>query len=211
MTQLRNNAATERPLTARSIVAGALLGTHPPVLRGQLLVRLGALFGVAEGTTRVGAVSDGGGRGLTAIDGRYELASPALLARQAAQERGRRTPRSRWAGEWALAIVTVERHDTPIGPRSARRRVLCASPSCGGGGVDAARQPRLGRRCFRLDVVHAQCTWMREPRGSRWPRGCAVGPRRVGHSGGARGRRSDAPILGRELTTVASMRFPRGS
>ncbi len=53
MTQLGNTETGERPLTARSIVASALLGTHPPVLRGQLLVRLGELFGVAEGTTRV--------------------------------------------------------------------------------------------------------------------------------------------------------------
>ena len=51
MTQSRNTevARAERPLTARSIIASTLLGTHPPVLRGQLLVRLVELFGVAGG------------------------------------------------------------------------------------------------------------------------------------------------------------------
>jgi phenylacetic acid degradation operon negative regulatory protein len=160
MTQLRNTFG-ERRLTARSIVASALLGTHPPVLRGQLLVRLGALFGVAEGTTRVALSRMVAAGELTAIDGRYELASPALLARQAAQERGRRIPRSRWAGEWALAIVTVDRRDAA--DRVALREA-----------ADALRLAELREGVWtrpanldwddavpELDVVRAQCTWMR--------------------------------------------------
>ncbi len=112
-------------------------------------MRLGALFGVAEGTTRVALSRMVAAGELTAIDGRYELASPALLARQAAQERGRRTPRSRWAGEWALAIVTVERRDAPdrLALREAAGALRLAELR--EGRVDAARQPRLGRRCFR--------------------------------------------------------------
>ena len=100
-------------MSARSIVASALLGTHPPVLRGQLLVRLCALFGVPEGTTRVALSRMVAARELRAVDGRYELASPSLLARQAAQERGRKTPRGGWRGDWIMAVVTVERRDAP--------------------------------------------------------------------------------------------------
>jgi len=98
-------------MSARSIVASALLGTHPPVLRGQLLVRLCALFGVPEGTTRVALSRMVAVGELRAVDGRYELASPALLARQAAQERGRTSPRGGWRGDWVLAVVSVERRD----------------------------------------------------------------------------------------------------
>jgi phenylacetic acid degradation operon negative regulatory protein len=161
MTQLRNKDAGERPLTARSIVASALLGTHPPVLRGQLLVRLGALFGVAEGTTRVALSRMVAAGELTAIDGRYELASPALLARQAAQERGRRTPRSKWAGEWALAIVTVERRDAPdrLALREAAGALRLAELREG----VWTRPANLDWEdaASALDVVHAQCTSMR--------------------------------------------------
>ncbi len=163
MTQPRNSiddGAAERPLSARSIVASALLGTHPPVLRGQLLVRLGALFGVAEGTTRVALSRMVAAGELTATDGRYELASPALLARQAAQERGRTTPRSRWSGEWALAVVTVERRDAP--DRLALREAAAALRLAELREGVWTRPANLDwDDAASLDVVHAQCTWMR--------------------------------------------------
>ncbi len=79
----------ERPLTARSLIASTLLGTHPPVLPGRLLVRLGELFGIAEGTTRVALSRMVAAGELETEDGRYRLVGAALLARQAAQERGR--------------------------------------------------------------------------------------------------------------------------
>ena len=160
MTQLSNAGTGERPLTARSIVASALLGTHPPVLRGQLLVRLGELFGVAEGTTRVALSRMVAAGELTVEEGRYRLSSPALLARQAAQERGRSSPREGWGGEWAMAVVTAEQRDAPA--RTAMR--------------DAARALRLVElregvwmRPDNLDwegvpalaVVDGQCVWMR--------------------------------------------------
>jgi phenylacetic acid degradation operon negative regulatory protein len=158
MTQSRNRR--EGPLTARSIVASTLLGTHPPVLRGQLLVRLGALFGVAEGTTRVALSRMVAAGELTVSDGRYELASPALLARQAAQERGRRAARSGWDGEWALAVVTIERRDAP--DRLALREAAAALR------LAELREGvwlRPGNLDWddtgALDVVNAQCRWMR--------------------------------------------------
>jgi len=51
-----------RPLKARSVVLSALLGFHPPQLPVSTLVRIGELFGIAEGTIRVGLtrmVADG--------------------------------------------------------------------------------------------------------------------------------------------------------
>ena len=42
-----------RPLTARSVVLSTLLGVHPPRLAARHLVRVGDLFGIAEGTIRV--------------------------------------------------------------------------------------------------------------------------------------------------------------
>jgi phenylacetic acid degradation operon negative regulatory protein len=149
----------ERPLTARSIVASTLLGTHPPVLRGQLLVRLVGLFGVPEGTTRVALSRMVASGELTVHGGRYALASPALLARQAAQERGRTTPADDWAGQWAMAVVTLERREA-----SARLALR-----------DAASALRLAElregvwlRPANLDwrareerrVVDEQCVWM---------------------------------------------------
>ena len=159
--QSRNARSEEdRPLTARSIVASALLGTHPPALRGQLLVRLGALFGVPEGTTRVALSRMVAAGELKASEGRYELASPALLARQAAQERGRTTPRSRWAGEWAIAIVTVERREAPdrVALREAAATLRLAELREGvwmrPANLDWDGDPAL-------DVVGDQCTLMR--------------------------------------------------
>ncbi|EST38227.1 hypothetical protein N566_08625, partial [Streptomycetaceae bacterium MP113-05] len=91
-----------RPLTARSIVLSTLLGHHPPRLPVRELVRVGALFGVAEGTVRV-ALSrmvaagdldqDPQGYGLTA----------RLLDRQARQDDSRAPRLRQWDGGWEIA------------------------------------------------------------------------------------------------------------
>ena len=123
------------------------------------MVRLVELFGVPEGTTRVALSRMVAAGELTVDEGRYALASPALLARQAAQETGRRSPAGRWDGQWAMAVVTVDRRDAPA--RLALR--------------DAASALRLAElregvwmRPSNLDwgardelaVVGEQCTWM---------------------------------------------------
>ena len=152
-------AGTELPLTARSIIASTLLGTHPPVLRGQLMVRLVELFGVPEGTTRVALSRMVAAGELTVDEGRYALASPALLARQAAQEVGRRSPAGRWDGQWAVAVVTVDRRDAPA--RLALREAASALR------LSELREG-VWMRPSNLDwgdrdelaVVGEQCTWM---------------------------------------------------
>ncbi len=92
-------------LSARSIIASTLLGTHPPAMAGRLLVALASRFGVAEGTVRV-ALSRMVERGeLRNDDGTYALTGH-LLARQQRQDRAR-TPRTRpWDGSWEQAVVT---------------------------------------------------------------------------------------------------------
>ncbi len=113
-----------RPLTARSIVLSTLLGHHPPALPAKALIRVGELFGVAEGTVRV-ALSRMVASGDLAqrADGTYAL-TERLLARQARQDDSR-TPRSRdWHGEWEIAVVTAERR--AAADRGALRQAMTA-------------------------------------------------------------------------------------
>jgi phenylacetic acid degradation operon negative regulatory protein len=98
----------ERPLTARSVIASTLLGTTPPLLPGWLLVRAGALFGIAEGTVRTALSRMVSAGELTADDGTYALAG-ALRLRQQRQAESRRADVLRWDGGWTLAVVQGER------------------------------------------------------------------------------------------------------
>ncbi|MGH8917201.1 MAG: PaaX domain-containing protein, C- domain protein, partial [Actinomycetes bacterium] len=103
-----------KPLTGRSVVLSALLGYHPPAWPVSALVRVGALFDIAERTTRVARsrmVADGD---LVADNGVYRL-SERLVRRQARQEDSA-SPRSRsWSGDWEMAVVT-----TPARPQAER-------------------------------------------------------------------------------------------
>lgn len=94
-----------RPLTARSVMASVLLGSHPPAMAVRSLVRAGDLFGIAEGTTRVALsrmVADGD---VETSAGHYRL-GPRLAARQADQDRGRHPEMVRWDGAWEIVVVT---------------------------------------------------------------------------------------------------------
>lgn len=91
-------------LSARSVIASTLLGTHPPSMEGRLLVAFAARFGIAEGTARV-ALSRMVERGeLTNEDGRYSLAGH-LVDRQARQDASRSRPPVEWDGSWTQAVV----------------------------------------------------------------------------------------------------------
>lgn len=116
-------ATSTRPLSARSIIASTLLGTHPPRMEGRLLVALASRFGVAEGTARV-ALSRMVDRGeLTNVDGRYALGG-RLLERQQRQDAAVSRPTRSWNGTWQQAIVT----ETGAGPRHrAERRASLAN------------------------------------------------------------------------------------
>jgi phenylacetic acid degradation operon negative regulatory protein len=97
-----------RPLTARSAVLSALLGAHPPRLPAAALVRVGALFDIAEGTVRVALSRMVSAGDLTYAGGAYEL-TDRLRQRQTRQDQSR-TPRTRtWRGRWEIAVVTADR------------------------------------------------------------------------------------------------------
>jgi phenylacetic acid degradation operon negative regulatory protein len=112
-----------RPLTARSVVLSTLLGVHPPRLAARHLVRVGDLFGIAEGTIRVALSRMVTSGDLVQTDGRYAL-TDRLLERQARQDESRR-PRTRpWDGAWEIAVITAERR--PAADRAALRQAMSA-------------------------------------------------------------------------------------
>ncbi|MDT3397888.1 PaaX family transcriptional regulator C-terminal domain-containing protein [Streptomyces sp. B1866] len=115
--------ARPRPLTARSIVLSTLLGHHPPRLPARALVRVGALFGVAEGSVRVALTRMVAAGDLRHHGGAYQL-TERLLARQAWQDDSRAPRTRRWDGGWEIAVVTSERRDP--GERAALRQAMAA-------------------------------------------------------------------------------------
>jgi len=110
------------PLTARSVLASALLGMDPPELPVAQLVRLTELFGISENRARVAlsrmvasgeATSDGSGR--------YCLAGH-LAARQSRQSASRAGATTPYDGDWWLVVVTTTGSAADV--RGSRRRAL---------------------------------------------------------------------------------------
>ena len=112
------------PLSARSIILSALLGTHPPTLPGRSLVALAELFGVRPGTTRTSLSRMVANGELTCTDGRYALAG-RLLERQREQDSGRSVGADDWAGGWITAIAASDRRS--IAERRAFRESMIGS------------------------------------------------------------------------------------
>ncbi|MGH8971913.1 MAG: PaaX domain-containing protein, C- domain protein [Acidimicrobiia bacterium] len=117
MTQDRNTLAALglRPMSARSVVASVLLGSHPPELPVATLVHLCSRFGIAEGTTRVAMSRMVAAGELGGVGGNYRLVGEALLSRQRAQDEARHPPQEGWDGSWRQAVVVS-------GSRSAGER-----------------------------------------------------------------------------------------
>jgi phenylacetic acid degradation operon negative regulatory protein len=95
------------PLTARSVLASALLGEDPPELPVAHLVRLAGLFGITGNRARV-ALSRmvATGEATTDGSGRYRLAGH-LLERRLRQTVSRVGDTRRWDGRWRLVVVTT--------------------------------------------------------------------------------------------------------
>ena len=110
------------PLTARSVLASALLGEDPPELPVAHLVHLAGLFGINANRARV-ALSRmvASGEAVTDGTGRYRLAGHMLdrRARQTDSRVGRTRP---WDGGWRLVVVTTT--GSSAEQRLARRRRL---------------------------------------------------------------------------------------
>ena len=109
-------------LTARSVLASALLGEDPPELAVSHLVHLAGLFGISENRARV-ALSRMAAAGEVSTDGagRYRLAGH-LLERQSRQTDSRRGETRPWEGRWRMVVVTGSGRSAE--ERSARRKRL---------------------------------------------------------------------------------------
>lgn len=97
----------EIPFTARSVIASTLLGMRPPQLPTSILVRSCALFGIAEGTTRVAISRMTSAGELEAQGAGYRLVG-SLLSRQDRQDESRRGPPQRWDGRWSIGVVVAD-------------------------------------------------------------------------------------------------------
>jgi phenylacetic acid degradation operon negative regulatory protein len=101
----------ERPLSARSVLATALLGADQPHLTVGELVAIASLFGISDGAARTclwRMVSNGE---LTSEDGTYALAGGLLERRQRVDEASRVDDDAvpPWDGTWELAVVSLDR------------------------------------------------------------------------------------------------------
>jgi phenylacetic acid degradation operon negative regulatory protein len=101
----------EMKLSARSVLATALLGADQPHLSVGELVAVASLFGISDGAARTclwRMVSSGE---LTSDDGIYTLAGGLLERRQRVDEAARIDDQSvlPWDGTWELAIVSLDR------------------------------------------------------------------------------------------------------
>ena len=111
-----------RPLTARSVLASALLGQDPPRLPVSQLVRLAEAFNINENRARVALSRMVANAEVRVDNGSYHLISPNLLARQQRLKVGRSGSTKAWNGTWVVAIISP----LPATPsrRADRRRQL---------------------------------------------------------------------------------------
>ena len=112
------------PLSARSVVLSALLGTHPPTLPGRSLVALAELFGIRPGTARTSLSRMVTNGELITNDGHYSLAG-RLLERQREQDSGQTAPTVEWNGDWIVAIAASDRRS--MAERRAFRESMVGS------------------------------------------------------------------------------------
>jgi len=110
------------PMTARSVLASALLGEDPPELPVAHLVHLAGLFGINPNRARV-ALSRmvASGEATTDGAGRYRLAG-RLLERRDRQGDSLAGRTREWDGGWHLVVVTTT--GSSAEQRTARRRRL---------------------------------------------------------------------------------------
>ncbi len=104
-----------QPLSARSVLASALLGSDGGRLTVAELVAVASLFGISAGAARTclwRMVSNGE---LTADGGSYALAGRLSERRQRVDEASRidAATAHKWDGTWELAIVALERRSAP--------------------------------------------------------------------------------------------------
>ena len=109
-------------LNARSVVLSTLLGTEPPRMSVDRLLRVTDLFELSRGAVRT-ALTRMVARGEVVTDGSggYSLAG-ALLDRQARQRQSRGADQMEWSGAWRMAIVTADSRSA--GERAELRQAM---------------------------------------------------------------------------------------
>jgi phenylacetic acid degradation operon negative regulatory protein len=100
-----------RPLSARSVLASALLGADQPRLNVGALVAVASLFGISAGAARTCLWRMVSAGELTGEDGTYALAGHLLERRQRVDDASRvdDAAAAEWDGTWELAIVSLDR------------------------------------------------------------------------------------------------------
>jgi phenylacetic acid degradation operon negative regulatory protein len=152
---MATNTLGIRPLTARSVVLSTLLGLHPPRLPARYLVRVGDLFGIAEGTVRVALSRMVTAGDLAQTDGQYEL-TERLLGRQARQDESRSPETRPWGGGWEIAVITAERRSAA--DRAALRQAMSEFRLAELREGTWLRPANLGRP--RPGILVRQCTFL---------------------------------------------------
>jgi phenylacetic acid degradation operon negative regulatory protein len=101
----------DRPLSARSVLATALLGADQPHLTVGELVAIASLFGISDGAARTCLWRMVANGELTSDDGTYALAGGLLERRQRVDDASRIDDQAAppWDGTWELAVVSLER------------------------------------------------------------------------------------------------------
>jgi phenylacetic acid degradation operon negative regulatory protein len=100
-----------RSLSARSVLASALLGADQPRLSVAELIAVASLFGISAGAARTCLWRMASNGELTSDDGMYALAGHLLERRQRVDDASRSddlATRS-WDGTWELAVVSLDR------------------------------------------------------------------------------------------------------
>jgi phenylacetic acid degradation operon negative regulatory protein len=100
-----------RPLTARSVLASALLGAREPRLPVAHLVAIASLFGISAGAARTCLWRMVSAGELTTDSATYALAGRLLDRRRRVDEVARtgHTDAGPWQGTWDLAVVFLDR------------------------------------------------------------------------------------------------------
>lgn len=105
-------SVNRKKLTARSVILSLLLGSDGS-LPVAPLVRTAGLFGITEGTARTALSRMAAAGEVVADDGRYGLAAPRLVERQARQGASRAARTRPWkGGRWHMVVLGAD------GPRS---------------------------------------------------------------------------------------------
>src|SRR5262249_17115194 len=110
-----------KPLSARSVILSALLGSHPPRLPARALVALGSQFGIAEGTVRT-ALSRMVDSAEVEASGSTDRLGAGLRRRQESQEIALHVLDESWDGSWWISIVDVV--GRPMAARRAYRATM---------------------------------------------------------------------------------------